>query len=216
VTLPADAPPVLAQVAQRYDVTSRGVVAFQMHRVFDVHAGFSRRHEDLVMEGVYDDGALVKVHVQSYAIDGKPAAASDVASLEASWDHPKPGDVFAVPFDSRNFGAYEYRSIGSSAIGFTSSIRDAGHGQGTFTYDAQANVTTCTYQPNALPPHASWGEITDRRAEVLPGYWATTQETQAYRGTYGIFSGSGAITVSYSNFQRFADLPSALRQVSGL
>ena len=68
------------QVAQRYAETTRGVVTFQMHRVFDVHDPFRSRHEDIVMNGVYDDGVLVRVHVISDTIDGKPANASDIPS----------------------------------------------------------------------------------------------------------------------------------------
>ncbi len=209
--LPADAPPALAQVAQRFAQTSRGAVVCQLHRVFDVHAGFSRRHEDLTMNVAYDDGAIAKVRVTSYSIDGKAASAADVAALEDSWSHPKPNEAFATPFDARNFGAYQYRSTGPATIGFTSNVRDGAHGDGSFSYDAQYNVVTYTYQPAALPPHATSGEITDRRGEVLSGYWSATDETQAYKGTYGPFPGEGTISVAYSNFRRFRDVQSALR-----
>ena len=36
--LPADAPPALTQVAQRYEASSRGVVGFRMQRIFDAQA----------------------------------------------------------------------------------------------------------------------------------------------------------------------------------
>ncbi len=182
-----------------------------MHRVFDVHDPFRSRHEDLVMNGVYEDGALVRVHVVSYTIDGKPASANDIAKLEQSWDHPTPADVFAPPFDARNFDAYQYRSGGPSTIAFTSNVHGTGHGKGSFTYDAQGNVVSDTYQPNALPQYAHSAQITDRRAEVLPGYWAPTQETQEYKGNVGPFAGSGTIQIEYSSFRRFPDLQSALR-----
>jgi hypothetical protein len=210
MTLPAGAPPALMQVAQQFAQTSRGVVAFRLRRTLDVHGGFSSRHEDLIMNAVYDDGTIVKVRVASYTINGTAAGAADTASVEQSWDHPKAGDVFAPPFDVRNFGAYQYQSGGTSTVDFTSSVRDAGHGSGSFTYDVQGDVLSCTYQPNALPPHARWGEITDRREEVLPGYWAITQETQEYRGMYGPFPAAGTVEFTFSDFRRFADLASAL------
>ena len=209
-SLPPGAPPALAQVAQRFAATSRGFVVFQMHRVFDVHTALQRRHEELVMNGVYDDGTLVRVRVVSYAVNGRPAGQSDVAAVEQSWNHPKPSDVFAPPFDPRNFGAYQYRSYGNSTIGFSSNLRDAGHGSGTFTYDARGNVVSYTFVPNVLPPHATSGEVADRRSEVLPGYWASTDETQQYRGSYGPFAAAGAIAVTYSDFRRSSDLNSAL------
>ncbi|MBV9720022.1 MAG: hypothetical protein JOZ77_11935 [Candidatus Eremiobacteraeota bacterium] len=212
--VPANAPPALVEVAQRYAQTSRGVVTFQMHRVFDAHAGFAKRHEDLVLNGVYDDGALVRVRVLSYSLDGKVASATDIANVEASWNHPNPSDVFAPPFDARNFDAYQYRSDGPSTIDFFSTVHDAGHGNGSFMYDAQDNVVSYTYQPNVMPPHASSGEITDRLAEMLPGYWAAAHEVQEYHGSVGPFGGSGTIEIAYSDFRRFADLESALRALA--
>ncbi|MBV8529856.1 MAG: hypothetical protein JO104_00945 [Candidatus Eremiobacteraeota bacterium] len=208
--IPAEAPPALTQVAQRFSESTRGIVSFRMHRVFDARAGFSKRHEDLTLNGIYDDGTVVRVHVVSYSIDGKPAGLAAQTAVEQGWEHPKPGDVFAPPFDRRNFAAYQYQGDGPSKVDFTSSVRDAAHGDGTFSWDAQNNVVAYSYQPNALPPHASFGEITDRRAEVLPGYWAVTQELQSYKGTVGPFPGSGVVQLTFSDFRRFPDISSAL------
>jgi hypothetical protein len=210
VTLPPGAPPALAQVAQRFTQTSRGFVAFRMHRVFDVHGGLQRRHEDLVLNGVYQDGTLVRVRVVSYAINGRPASTNDIAGVEQSWNHPKPSEVFAAPFDPKNFSAYQYRDGGNATIAFSSNLRDAGHGSGSFTYDAAGNVVAYTFAPNTLPPHATSGTIADRRSEVLPGYWASTEEMQQYKGNYGPFAASGAIQVTYSDFRRSSDLSTAL------
>jgi hypothetical protein len=211
--LPAGAPPAIATIAQRFAETSRGVVGFQLHRTFDARAGFSSRHEDLVMSVIVADGSIAKVHVSSYTIDGKAASAAAVSGVEHSWENPKPGDAFAAPFDARNFSGYQYQAGGPGTIRFTSTVHNAGHGNGSFTYDAQGNVLSCVYQPNALPPHARSGEVSDRRAEVLPGYWAVTEETQNYKGTVGPFPGTGTVQVVYSGFQRFADLPAALRSL---
>jgi hypothetical protein len=213
--VPATAPPALAAVAQRFSESTRGVVAFRMHRTFEAHAGFSSRHEDLVMDGIFVDGSIVKVRVLSYTIDGKAAGADACAAVERAWQNPKPGDEFAPPFDARNFDAYQYQPEGTGAFAFTSSVRDAGHGNGSFDYDAQGNVVAYVYQPNALPPHARSGQISDKRAEVLPGYWAVTEEMQTYKGTVGLFSGSGTVQLLFSNFRRFADLQSATRSLTG-
>src|SRR5579862_8011758 len=101
MTLPPGTPPDLTMVLQRFAETSRGVVAFHLHRTLDVHAGFSSRHEDLVLDGIYVDGAIAKVRIASYTIDGKPAGTAAEATLQQTYEHPKPGDVFNVPFDSR-------------------------------------------------------------------------------------------------------------------
>jgi hypothetical protein len=206
----ADAPPVLAQIVQRYAETNRGVVVFHLHRILDVHDAIAGRREDLALNGVYDDGVLARVHVTAYTIDGKPASEADIAGVEDSWIHPKPGDAFSPPFDERNLASYQYRTDGTAAIDFATSVQDQGHGNGSFTFDEQNDVLSYTYQPNVLPPHAKWGRITDQRAEVLPGYWTSTQETQEYKGTVGPFAGSGTVAMTYSGFRRFPDLQSAL------
>lgn len=209
--LPAGAPPAIETIAQRFAETSRGVVGFALHRTLDARAGFSSRHEDLVMNVIAADGSIAKVRVSSYTIDGKTADSAAVSALEHSWENPKPGDDFAPPFDARNFSGYQYEAGAPGTIRFTSTVHNPGHGSGSFTYDAQGNVLSCVYQPNALPPHAKSGEVSDRRAEVLPGYWAATEETQTYKGTVGPFPGTGTVRIVYSGFQRFADLPAALR-----
>ncbi|MBV8197670.1 MAG: hypothetical protein JO263_06025 [Candidatus Eremiobacteraeota bacterium] len=166
------------------------------------------------MEGVYQDGAVAKVRIVTYTIDGKPASASDQAAVQDAWEHPKPSDGFRPPFDPRYLDAYQYQVVQPQKVSFTSSIADAAHGNGTFTYDANNDVLDMTYRPNALPPYANFAEITDRRAEVLPGYWAVTQETQQYKGSYGPFPGAGRVEMTYSNFRRFDDLQSALQAIS--
>jgi hypothetical protein len=210
MSLPADAPPALTQVAHRYRATSRGVVGFRMQRIFDVHAGPRRRHEVLTLEGVYNNGAVVKVRVLNYTIDGKPASASDRSTLQEAWEHPQPGSAFAPPLDPRNFGAYSYRSAGARTIAFSSRINDRGHGSGRFTYDGAGNVIAYTYHPNVLPPHAKSGEIDDRRGQVLVGYWAVTQEAHQYNGSYAIFAGAATVTMNYSRFHRYPNLRVAL------
>ncbi len=200
-------------MAQQFAETTRGIVGFRLHRVLDVHAGFQRRHEDLVMVGVYDDGAIAKVRIVRYTIDGKPASASDDAAMERAYDQPKARDAFEPPFDARYAAAYSYRQDTPQTIAFTSDLRDGAHGNGTFAYDAGHNVVWYEYQPNALPPHASSGTILDRRAEVLPRYWAVTQETQQYGGSFGPFPGAASEQVDFSDFSRFPDLQSALRSI---
>lgn len=212
--LPPGAPLVLTLVAQRFTESTQGVVSFQLRRVFDVHAGPMSRHEDFTLDGIYEDGAIVKVHVVSDTIDGKPASPEAQSALEQTYDHPKTGDGFALPFDSKNFGAYQYQSAVAQRIDFTSNMHDATHGNGNFTYDGGDNVISYTYRPNALPPHASSGTITDRRSEVLPGYWAVTEEMQQYKGSYGLFSAGATVEFTYSNFRRFVNLVDAIRSIS--
>jgi hypothetical protein len=200
-------------VAHRFVETTGGIVGFRLHRVLDVHAGFSHRHEDLVMTGIYQDGTTVKVRIVSYTINGKPASASADAAMTKAFEHPKPGTAFQPPFDPRYTGGYSYRTAGPSTIAFASGVRDEAHGSGAFAYDASHDVVWYAYQPNALPAHATFGTILDQRSEVLPNYWAVTHETQQYKGHYGPFAGAGLQEADYSGFSRFPNLESALRSL---
>ncbi|MGC1381639.1 MAG: hypothetical protein WA814_11530 [Candidatus Baltobacteraceae bacterium] len=213
MALPPGAPPALAQIAQRFQESSRGIVSFSLHRTLDVHAAFRSRHEDQVLQGIYQDGAVVKVRVVSDAIDGKAAPAAEQTAIEERYDHPRPGDAFEPPFDPRYVDAYQYQAGNPGTVTFTSSLRDAAHGSGSFTYDSAGNVLAYTYQPGTLPPYATSATVSDQRAEVLPGLWAVTQETQQYKGSYGPFAGAGTVSIAYSNFKRFSDIQSALDSI---
>ncbi len=204
---------MLSQIAARFAESGKGVVGFDLHRTLDVHAAFRSRHEDLVLQGVSQDGTIVKVRIVSDTIDGKPASVADQDTIAAQYEHPKPGDAFAAPFDSRYLDAYQYQSRDPGAIAFSSSLHDSAHGNGSFSYDPAGNVLSYTYQPGALPPYATSGTITDQRAEVLPGFWTVTQETQQYKGSYGPFAGTGTVVIAYSNFRRFPDLQSATESI---
>lgn len=204
------APPALTQVAQRYLQTSRGVVGFTLHRVLDVHAGFSRRHEDIVMHGIFQDGKIVRVRVVSYTIDGKSASDDQQSSMAQAYENPQPDQRVALPFDPANFAQYSYQQAGAQTIGFTSTVLDAAHGNGSFDYDSADNVVTYTYAPNSLPPHATSCTVVDRRAAVLPDYWAVTKETQEFKGRYGPFAGSASEQVDFYGFVRYPNLDSAL------
>lgn len=204
------APPALQQVAQRFAATTQGIVGFRLHRVLEVRAGFSSRHEDVLVDGVYRDGTIVRVRILTYTIDGKPAGDADRATMIQAYQAPKPGQLFHVPFDARYVAEYQYVQSGPRTIAFSSTIQDGSHGDGTFTYDAAGDVLSYTYQPNALPPHATSGTIVDRRAEVLPNDWRITYETQQYKGSYGPFPGRANEEVDFYGFRRFTDLQSAI------
>jgi hypothetical protein len=204
------APPAVEQVAQRFAATTRGVVSYRLHRVLDVRAAFLRRHEDLSLHAISVDGTIVRVRIQSYTIDGKPASAADSQSMTQAYESPQAGQRFRLPFDPHYSAEYEFSASAPETMAFTSTIRDAAHGNGRFTYDTDYDVISYTYAPNALPPHASSGSIADKRGEVLPGYWGLTRETQDYKGRYGPFAGRAHEDVDFSGYRRFADVQSAL------
>jgi hypothetical protein len=207
---PSEVPPIVLRAAQQTVRTEAGIVSYRTHRVFDVHAGPSSRHDDMVFTAVYQDGCLVKMRIISDTIGGKQASAQQIAQTEQSYEHPKPGDLFDRPYDPRYVNDYQYEVTADETVHFTAVNRSAGYGDGTFTVDSVYDVASVTYSPTVLPPHATSGTVVDQRAQVLPNYWAVTQETQQYRGHYSIFGAAGNVVITNSAFQRFSTLEAAL------
>jgi len=208
-------PPLVAAVGRRYVQMSRGVVAFKMHRVFDVHAGPSSRHDDLVLEGVYNNGTLASVRILSDTIGGKAQTPQQIATAEQQWIHPKPADAFRAPYDPRYFGEYHYGPLVPGSVTFASSIDDTAHGSGKFSYDSSQNVTSYTYSPSVMPQYATSGTVTGTRRRVLPGYWAVTQEVQQYVGHYALWKGGATTVYTMSEFRRYPSLSAAVSAIHG-
>jgi hypothetical protein len=205
VTLPA----IVTQAAQRTQLSERGVVGVRVHRLFDVHAGPYSRHDDMVFAAVYEDGVLVRMRVIYQREGGKETDAAAKARTQQKYEHPAPGDVFDRPYDPRYLNDYDYEVVDAHTVRFKTKVRDAGHGDGTFTVDAAANVVSVQYAPAALPKYSKSGTVTDERAQVLPQYWSLTKEVQEYRGRYAIFSGGATATITQGPFTRFANLAAA-------
>lgn len=210
VTVPA----IVASVGQRFVQTSQGFVTFRLHRVFDVHAGPSSRHDDLVLNGVYQNGTIVSVHIVSDTIGGVAQSPDEIATAESQWEHPEPGDVFHPPYDPRFFREYAYR-VNSAArtVGFKPLVNDGSHGSGSFGYDSKFNVVSYQYQPSIMPSHAKSGTVNGTRSPVLSRYWAATQELQQYTGRYALWSGGATVQYTWSAFTRYSTLLAAKRAI---
>lgn len=212
----ADAvPAIVEQAAERTRATERGVIAVRVHRIFDVQAGPSSRHDDMLFAAVYQDGVLVKMHVISQKIGGKDTDKNAKSQIEQKYEHPAPTDVFKRPYDPKFLSDYTYEIVDPRTVRFKARVRDAAHGDGTFTLDGNANVVSVTYAPAALPQYSTKGTITDARAAVLADYWATTSETQQYSGHYMVFGGHASTSLSFSAFQRYPTVTAAIAAVTG-
>lgn len=208
-------PPIVASIGRRYAQTSRGVVAFRMHRVFDVHAGPSSRHDDLVLGGVFNNGRLVSVHILSDTIGGKTQTPQQIATAEQQWIHPKPGDAFHQPYDPRYFGEYHFGPIAPDHVSFAAAVTDAGHGTGSFAYNSSEDVTAYTYSPAVMPQYATSGTVNGKRRKVLPGYWAVVQETQQFAGRYALWKGGASVQYTMSEFRRYPSVQAAVAAIHG-
>ena len=205
----AAAPPAVVQIAQRVQSQESGIVVYRLHRVFDVHAGPMRRHDELTLAIAAQDGNVVRVRVLQASVGGKTPDAAGLAQIESQYEHPKPEDLFHRPFDVRYLAEYSYREVDAQTYAFTSAVRDSSHGDGTFKLDPSGDVVQYSYAPNALPQYTNRGTVTNIRTQVLPGYWALTRESHEYSGHYAIFGGGATVLITFDDFRRCPDLASA-------
>lgn len=212
----ADAPPAIVQIAQRAKNQEQGILLYRLHRVFDVHAGPSRRHDELDLAVVTQDGAVIKVRVLRGSSGGKAFDEASRKQIENQYEHPNPQDVFHRPFDPAYVNEYTYRAVDPKTYRFTSVVRDGSHGDGTFTLDDAGDVVKYVYAPNVLPKYANSGSVTNDRSPVLADSWHLTREAHEYRGRYFIFSGGATAVITCDSFQRFADVPTALSALEKL
>jgi len=167
------------------------------------------RHDDLQLAVVSEDNHIVKVRVLSALVGGKMQDAARIRQIEDQYEHPKPGDVFHRPFDPAFLDEYTYQVVDARTYRFSSGVRDAGHGDGTFQLDDGGNVVSYVYTPNVMPQYATSGTVTDERTQVLPNLWQLTREVWTFHGHYAIFGGGATATITYDSFERYADLISA-------
>lgn len=212
----ATPPAVIVHIAQRAQAQERGVVLYRLHRIFDVHAGPSKRHDESVLGVVAQDGSVVKVRVISASIGGKAADANTQAQIEHAYEHPAPGDLLDRPFDPRFIGDYTYAPVGAQAWHFESGIHDAAHAEGTMQLDEGGSVVTYTYRPYVLPKYSNTGTVTVTRAAVAPNYWAMTHELYQFSGRVAIFAGAATASISYDRYTRYPNTQAAEAALLGM
>jgi hypothetical protein len=214
-TPPPSPPPAVQRIAQQTQRREAGVVEYRLHRVFDVHAGPFHRHDDMELLVIAQNAQVVKVRVLHDTIGGREADASVRAQVVDSYEHPKPFDVFRRPYDLRYVADYAYVQVDPQTYRFTSLVHDAAHGDGTFQVSADDEVEKVEYTPNAFPPHASSGTVSEERAAVAPEFWFVTHELYQFGGRYGIFGAAATAQITYDAFKRYPDVRSAVAAMNG-
>lgn len=211
---PPSPPPAIVQIAQRVQSQEQGSVVYQLTRNFQVHAGPMHRTDQMEMLIASSDGKTVKARIVTDVIGGKAASAQTIAQTENQYEHPKPGDLFHRPFDPRYLNEYTYQQVDSVTWKFTTLVKSSGTGDGTFTLDSAGNVVKYQYSPAVLPQYTSRGTVSDVRSQVLPNYWAVTQETQQYGGHYAIFGGGANVMIDYTQYRHYPDIAAAVAAVN--
>ncbi len=194
-----------ADLAQRDRV---GSIVYRIHQATAMDGGPIHEHADVVLEVAADGPDLVKVRVLRFLSNGKGASEQKKRDLERQLLAGQSGGGFAVPFDGRHTGEYAYAADAGS-VRFTSLRRDANHGDGSFLVDASGHVTGMRYVPDVFPRYVRSGNVTDLRAEVLPGFWASIRNDQEYDGQYLFIKGHASVVTEMSGYRRYSNRAAA-------
>jgi len=223
-TTPGPAAPAVPDIVRRasstYTQSIAGLIGMQRHFKTVISAGPFHHTEQSDSAIVFNDGAFVDVAYYRIIDDGRALSERDLSKRVAQTvDDWKAGKVFfKEPYDPRFTNDYQFQPLASCngcpanavAVHFESPIRDMQHGSGTMTIDSgSGRVLSLTYAPNALPPHATSGEITEVSSEPIDGLWYVTRIEQTYKGRYAIFHGSGTFSGAFDHFRRFPNASAA-------
>jgi hypothetical protein len=214
----ANAPAIVQRAAQAYSAQMRGIVGMQRHFTTSIRGGPVQHGEQSDSGQLLQDGRFVKIVYYRIVRDGKVFSPAEIAQRndQTNKDWAAGKVFFKEPYDPQYMSDYSYGAPqtacsscppGTAGVTFTSAIRDAQHGSGTMYIDrAKAHVVKLTYTPNALPPHASSGAVTELGGQALPNLWYVVRIDQIYRGHAFLFSGSGTFTGIFDHFRRFSSL----------
>jgi len=172
-----------------------------------------RGGEGVELAAVFEGDPVVDVRVKQQLQNGRETSAVKNEMLAGQIESMTGKDQFATPFDARHFPEYAYTPDGATRVRFVSRVRDASHGDGTFTVDGFGHVVSMTYTPDAFPRYATRGSVDVQRAQVLPNFWATIHQVQRYEGGYGFIRGGGTVELTQSGFRRFATRKAAIAAV---
>ncbi|MDQ2873171.1 MAG: hypothetical protein M3R35_08605 [Candidatus Eremiobacteraeota bacterium] len=209
----ADVPAVVRRAAELAVRDRQGIVAYRIHRSSELRAGPYHRADDVDIAAAFDGRTLVKIRVLRDVTNGRAANDAAKTQLEGELQRGQSAAAFAVPFDSRHFGEYRYSIVDARDVTFASLRHDAQHGDGALVFDPSGAVSKMVYSPQVLPRFATSAVITARRAQVLPGFWATIREEERYDGRYAFFRGSGTVTTVEDHFERFNSTAAAISAV---
>lgn len=218
----ADAvPSIVVQASRTYAAAVKGTLGMQRHFTTVVVGGPVRHTEESDSGYLARDGVFVKIAYSRIVRDGKTfdRTALDKRNAQTNTDWSNGKVFFKEPYDPRFMADYTFESpaacaacaAGTLAVHFSSAVADAQHGDGTMWIDADAHVVKLTYAPNALPPHAASGTVTETGGPALADAWYVTKIDEAYGGRVLFVKGTGTFVGTFDHFKRFASAAEGLK-----
>ena len=172
----------------------------------------------LVMDGVSSDGAIVKgarVELHDRRKAGRRRDAGGAGAVVRA-SQPRRRLQRSVRSALRRRVSIPERGTAEDRL-YVEPARRGPRKRQLLVRRAATTSLSYTYQPNVLPPHASFGEVTDRRSEVLPGLLGGRRKRRSnIKGVTDRSRAREPSQITFSDFRRFADLQSALRALPDL
>jgi hypothetical protein len=211
-------PALVARAVAAYTANVRGIIGMQRHFSTVINGGPVHHTETSDSGLLLDNGAYAGIRYYKIADDGSGFTTAKIAqrNSQTNSDWAAGKVFFKEPYDSRYVSDYSFRQPATeafcgtaAAVAFSSTVKDTQHGSGWMCIDqSTARITKLTYTPNAFPPHASSGSVTETSGTALSGMWYVTRIDETYNGHALIIHGSATFTGVVDHFRRFSSAAS--------
>jgi hypothetical protein len=206
-------PALVARAVAAYTTDVRGVIGMQRHFSTVINGG-PVHHTELSDSGLLlNNGVYAGIRYYKISDDGSAFSTAKIAqrNSQTNSDWAAGKVFFKEPYDRHYVADYSFRQPTTeafcgtaAAVAFSSSVKDTQHGSGWMCIDqSTARITKLTYTPNAFPPHASGGSVTETSGTALSGTWYVTRIDETYSGHALIIHGSATFTGIVDHFRRF-------------
>lgn len=210
-------PNLVERATAKYAANVRGVIGMQRHFSTVLHSGSIHHTEESDSGLLMNGGSYVKIKYYRIADDGRAFTLSEIdrRDKQTNQDWTVGKIFFKEPYDRRFVRDYQFQEPqactacppGVVAVNFASAVQDTQHGVGTMWIDASsARVVRLTYIPNVLPPHATFGTVTEIGGQAMPNVWYVVRIEGTYKGQAFIVKGTGTFTGTFDHFRRFTTL----------
>jgi hypothetical protein len=208
-------PAIVSRAASVYSANVRGIMGMQRHFSTVLHAGPVHHTEDSDSGQLMDDGSFLKIAYFDITDDRKALGKQQIAQrdTQTNQDWTVGKIFFKEPYDPHFTHDYTFDPprpcsacpAGTVAVEFGSSVKDTQHGSGTMWIEtATGRVARLTYIPNVLPPHSTFGSVTETSGWAIPGVWYVTRIDGTYSGTDFLVHGTGTFIGIFDHFRRFS------------
>ena len=216
-----DALQLVKQAAENYAKDVRGVIGYRSQTESRISAPILNQSVSSTSFMIQKDGVPVRVVMERMVTNGKEASRDELSKQEAQTNAGFKGGkgFFKAPYDARHMASYTFTlencdgcAPGSTAIRFTSAVKDDQHGKGLMILDSQQRVREVRYTPNVYPPNVTRGELTLIRDEVGKDMTGLTGLKADYQGAMGLIKGSFVMNQRNTAFRRYSSVDEALAQ----